>query len=209
MWVLYCLLGLLLLLIVALSVPIGCRIAYDGDLTVRVRVLGIPFTLIPSPEKENTRRTMKKPAEKEKKPSVFQELAQELKQDSLGGTLHFLGEVAALAGKTIGRLLRCVTIQRLELQMRIATEDAATTAQRYGQVCSVLYPSLAIIEHWVRVRHRHLRVEPNFLMEESAVRFDIRLHLSLWRLLGAAVALLWGFLMIKAESNPQNSKEVS
>lgn len=207
MWVLYSLLGLLLLLMVVLSVPIGCRIAYDGALSVRVRVLGIPITLVPSPEKKA--RPAKKSAAKTKKPSVFQELAQELKQDSLSGTLHFLGEVAALAGKTAGRLLRSVTVRRLDLQLRIATGDAATTAQRYGQVCGVLYPALAVIERWVRIRRRHLRVEPNFLLEESAVRFDIRLHLSLWRLLGAAIALLCGFMMIKETSNPQISKEVS
>ena len=53
--------------------------------------------------------------------------------------------------------------------------------------------------------------EPNFLLEDSAVRFDIRMHLSLWRLLGAAIALLWGFLMIKEENiaQTQNTEEVS
>ena len=69
-----------------------------------------------------------------------------MKQDDVAGTLHFLGEVAALAGKTVGRLLRSITVNRLDLQMRIATDDPSVTAQRYGQICSVLYPSLALIE---------------------------------------------------------------
>lgn len=208
MWVLYSLLGLLVLLIGVISVPVYGRITYDGALSVRMRVLGIPFTILPKEKTKKKKRPAKKTA-KEKKPSAVQELAALLKQDDIGGTLHFLGGVAALAGKTIGRLLRSITVSQLDLQMRIATDDVAVTAQRYGQVCSVLYPSLAIIERWVRMRRRHVRVEPNFLMETSAARFDIRLHVSLWRLLGAALTLLWGLIVLKEESNPQITKEVS
>lgn len=207
MWVLYSLLGLLVLLFGALSVPVYGRITYDGALSVRMWVLGIPFTILP--QKTEKKRPAKKGAATKKKPSAVQELAALLKQDDIGGTLHFLGGVAALAGKTVGRLLRSITVSQLDLQMRIATDDVAVTAQRYGQVCGVLYPSLALIERWVRIRRRHLRVEPNFLMETSAARFDIRLHVSLWRLLGAALALLWGLIVLKEESNPQITKEVS
>lgn len=209
MWVLYSLLGLLALLIGVISIPVYGRVTYDGALSVRLRVLGIPFTILPQEKTEKKKRPAKKSAAKEKKPSAFQELADLLKQDDIGGTLHFLGGVAALASKTIGRLLRSITVSQLDLQMRIATDDVAVTAQRYGQVCSVLYPSLAIIERWVRIRRRNLRVEPNFLMETSAARFDIRLHVSLWRLIGAALALLWGLILLKEESNPQITKEVS
>ena len=212
MWVLFSLLGLLSLVTVAMSVPVYGRLTYDGELSAQVRVLGVPITLMPRPEPEPkpvSAKSSPKKKKKEKQPSKLKELAELLKQDDLSGTLHFIGGVAVLAGKTVGRLLRSITVNRLDLQMRIATDDVATTAQRYGQVCSVLYPALALIERWVRIRRRNLRVEPNFLVEESAVRFDIRLQVSLWRLLGAALALLWGFLMIKEQSNPQNQKEVS
>ena len=209
MWVLYSLLGLLALLIGVISIPVYGRVTYDGALSVRLRVLGIPFTILPQEKTEKKKRPAKKSAAKEKKPSAFQELADLLKQDDIGGTLHFLGGVAALASKTIGRLLRSITVSQLDLQMRIATDDVSVTAQRYGQVCSVLYPTLAIIEQWVHIRRRNLRVEPNFLMETSAARFDIRLHVSLWRLIGAALALLWGLIVLKEESNPQITKEVS
>lgn len=213
MWVWYSLLGLLLLLIVALSVPVYGRIAYEGELLVRIRVLGIPITLTPVPpqkEKMPSRsvgKKAKKPATE--KPSKVKEMIALMKQDDLAGTLHFLHEVARLAAKAVGRILRSVTVNRMDLQLLIATDDPAVTAQRYGQVCGVLYPALAGIESAVRIRHRKVRVEPNFLMEKSAVRFDVRLRLSVWRLLGAGIALLWGFLMIKEQSDPQITKEVS
>lgn len=209
MWVLYSLLGLLFLLMVVLSVPIYGRIAYDGEMLVKIRVLGIPIVLVPQPESKSFRPSRKQKKEPTEKPSKIKEVLSLMKQDDLAGTLHFLHTVATLAAKAVGRVLRSVTVSRLDLQMRIATEDPATTAQRYGQVCSVLYPALAGIESVVRVRHRNLRVEPNFLMEKSAVRFDIRLRVSVWRLLGAGIALLWGILLLKEHDNPQIKKEVS
>ena len=209
MWVLYSLLGLLILLIVVLSVPVFGRITYDGVLSIRIRVLGIPVTLVPQPEGRSARRVRKTPIESSQKPSKVKEMVSLMKQDDLAGTLHFLCGVARLASKTAGRVLRAVTVSRLDLQMLIATEDPATTAQRYGQVCSILYPALAGIESVVSMRYRKLRVEPNFLMEKSAVRFDIRLRMSMWRLVGAGIALLWGILLLKEQDDPQIKKEVS
>lgn len=209
MWVWYSLLGFLALLIVALSVPVFGRITYDGTLSVRVRVLGLPVTLAPQPEDTPSRPARKRKKASAEKPSKYKELVALLKQDSLAGTLGFLRDVAALAAKAVGRLLRAVTVTRLDLQLIVATDDPAVTAQRYGQVCGIVYPALAGIESVMTVRHRHLRVEPNFLMEKSAVRFDIRLRMSVWRLLGAGIALLWGILMMKEQSNPQIKKEVS
>ena len=201
MWVVYSLLALLGLVLLALLVPIYGRAVYDGELRVKIWVLGIPVTLLPSSPSDKP----KKPAKKQpKKPSKLEELKELLRQDDIGGTLQFLRELASLVGKTAGRLLRAVTVDKLGLSLCIATGDPADTARLYGEVCGVLYPSLAAVERVVRVRRRALRVEPNFLLEQGGARFDVRLHLSVLRLAGAAIALLWGFLMMKET----NSKEV-
>lgn len=132
-----------------------------------------------------------------------------MKQDDLAGTLRFLRAVARLAAKTIGKLLRSITVKRFDLLVVVASNDAAVTAQRYGKVCGVLYPALASIESVMRIRERDIRMEPNFLMEKSVVRFDVRLRLSLWRLLGIGISLLLGILTMEEKSDPQISKEVS
>lgn len=214
MWVWYSLLGVLVLLIVVFAVPIYGHIAYDGAFSVRMRVMGVPITLVPQAEKKKkaVSRRVKKDAAKsapKQKESKFKELVSLIKQDDVAGTLHFLREVARLAAKTAGRLLRAITVKRLNLQLLIASDDASTTAQRYGKACGVLYPAMAAIENTMRVRERDLCIEPNFLLEKSVVRFDIRLRLSVWRLLGAGISLLWGFLMLNEKSDPQITKEVS
>ena len=209
MWAVYILLALLALILLVLWIPVTGRVIYDGALTARIRVLGVPITLCPRPPKEEKTPTKTSGRAQKNTPSKWQELTELLRQDDVEGTLHFIMGVARLAGRAVGRILRSITVTRLQLQMLIATGDPADTAQRYGQVCGVLYPALELIGQQVRIRHRQLRVEPNFLLDQSKARFDIRLRISVWRLTGAALALLWGFLMLKEESNPQMNKEVS
>ena len=205
MWIVYVLLAILVILLVALSIPITGRIAYDGELKASVRILGFS---VPLQERKRDRKRKPKRTQRAKKdkPSKVQELKELLKHDDAAGTLHFVGGVARLAGRAIGRLMRAVTVTDLQLQMLIATGDPADTAQRYGQVCGVLYPAMELIAHRVRIRRRRIRIEPNFLLEKSCARFDIRFRISVWRLLGAAIALLWGFLLLR---NKDTLKEVS
>ncbi len=199
MWAVYSLLALLALVLIILLIPVYGRVTFDGDLTVRIWVLGVPITLMPRPQPKST-ATPKKGRKKKDKPSKLQELADLLRQDDLAATLQFLSDLTALLKRSVGRLLRSITVDRLELQMCIATGDPADTAQRYGQVCGVLYPALEWIGRAMRIRRRQLRVEPNFLLETSRVRFDLRCHLSVLRLTGAALALLWGLLLLREEN---------
>ncbi len=216
MWVLYGLLGLIALIVIVLSIPICGRITYDGngELYTHFHMLGVPVTGLPLFDlnlfrpSHNGRKTSGKL--KEQTIAKLEEMVELMKQDDVAGTMYFFCEVAKLAAKTVGRILRSVKVKQMDLQMLIASEDPADTAQQYGQVCSLLYPALAGIEHLVRIRRRNLRVEPNFLLERSNVCFDLRLRISWWRLLYALLALSWGILMIEDEqNNPQITKEVS
>ena len=211
MAVVYILLGLLgilaLLVLLLLFVPVYARICYDGRLTVTVRVLGIPITLLDSAS-DNTAVSVKK-KKKKKKPSstvskgaaLKQELAASFRRDGVTATLHYLSRLAAAAGRAAGKALRAVTVDRLCLEMLVAAEDPSRTAVQYGQVCGVLYPSLAAVQNVITVRRRHLRVEPNFLVGKSDVFLDVRLHLWVFRIVGAGLGLLMRFIEYKEVTN--------
>lgn len=204
MLALYILLGLLafvlVLLLLVLFVPVYGYIAYDGELKAQIRVLGIPITLLPTPEKPAERPSAKK-RPKDAKPSKAKELVNELtrsfREDGVAATLEYLGALAKAVGQAVGRVLRSIVADKLKLEMLIVGADAADTAIRYGQVCSVLYPSLTAISDVVRVRCRDVRVEPNFMVEKSDARFDIRFHVWVFRLVGAVIALLIRMLLSK------------
>ena len=196
MAVVYILLGLVGLILLILLTPLYARVSYDGELRVKLWVWGIPVTLLPSGESPSD-KIPKKRSRKEEKSSKKEELAAQFRQDGVEATLRFLGEAARIAMGAVGRLLRCITVDKLLLEMRIAADDAADTAVRYGQVCGVLYPTLSALSGPVRVKKQSLRVEPNFLVEKSDVRLDVRLHVAVYRLAAAALWLLWRLIMLK------------
>ena len=215
MVVLYILLGLLGLLLLLLAVPVYGRLTYDGDLRATVRVWGIPITLLPwerstppLPKKKMKKSSAPK-KKQEKKPSKWQELTAMFREDGPAATLYYLRELAKLAVQAAGRLLNAVTVDHLRLQMVIADEDSSVTAVRYGQVCSLVYPSLAAVETRVRVRHRQVRLEPNFLLGKSRLTLDIRFHIRVWQALWAAFVLFIRFVMMKETDETVNYKEVT
>ena len=230
MWIWYVLLGVLAVLLYVLLMPVCGRVTYDGTLRVRVRILGISFTLYPVPakclewiknkikthkpkKKKPTKKSVKQspasPAQpKGDKPGKVQELVELLKKDDLAGVLSYLQDMAEILTHTASRLLRGVTVHRLDLQMLIATDDVAETAQKYGKVCGIVYPTVAAIAGVVRVRRRRLRIEPNFLLEKSAVRFDISIGIPVWRMLTTGGSLLWNVLLLLGKIEPQKNKEV-
>jgi hypothetical protein len=203
---LYILLGLLafvlLLVLLVLFVPVYGRVTYDGELRVRVRVLGVSIALLPSedePEEKKPTSEKKKPAKPSKTKELLGEVSRSFKEDGVAATLHYLGELAKLAGQAVGRVLHSITVDKLQLELIVADGDADTTAIRYGQVCGVLYPAFTAIAGVIKVRKRDLRVEPNFLLENTTVRADVRLHIRVYRVVGAAIVLLVKFMLLKQQ----------
>ena len=207
----YILLGLLALLLILLLVPVTLWVIFDGhlqvrlwyllpvrldahfeeDTTVTVTVLGRPVWTYPGEDEQETEEKADKPPQARAKGKV-KELVTEMKSGGILSTLTFLVELLRLLQTESGKLLKRITITRLRLQARISTGEAAETAQLYGGVCAVLFPLLARVEQAMRVRHREVRVEPDFLSEHSAVRMDMRLRLSLLHLIMAVVTVIKG-----------------
>ncbi len=216
MLALYILLGLLgllvLLLLLVLFVPVYARVTYDDELRVRVRVLGVPIALLPSEDKPvEAMPTLekKKSAKPSKTKELFGEMSRSFKEDGVAATLQYLGKLAKLAGQAVGRVLHSITVDKLSFALTVADGGADTTAIRYGQVCGVLYPAFTAITGVIKVRKRDLRIEPNFLMENSTVRADVRLHIWVYRLVGAAIVLLVKFMLLKNTDTITDKEEAN
>ncbi len=214
--ILYGLLGLLILVVflilLVLFVPVYARVAYDGELRVRVRVLGIPITLLPVEDAPKKDEPQKQEQASKSKPSKVRELKSTLtsafREDGIGATLGYLGELARLAGKAVGDVLHSMTVDMLRLDLLIAAADAQSAAVLYGQVCSVVYPALTAIETKLKIHRRAIRIEPNFLSEKSDVYMDVRLHIWVYRLVGVALALLMRYWTMKEKTN-DNKEELN
>lgn len=197
----YSLLGLLGLLILLLILPVFVRVRYQDELTVCVRVLGIPVYRYSSseekpdkPEKLKKKKKAKdKPKKEKEKHGFFADLAKDLKNEGAAAVIRTVKAVVKLATGALKRVLKAVTVDRLQLQLFIASEDAAATAINTGRVCAVLYPALSALQCGMRMRHRAVMVTPDYLAEKGRVIADVRLHVIPIRALWAA---LWTVLKL-------------
>lgn len=192
------LLSFLALILLLLFVPIGARLTFDGELCARVRIFGIPFTLYPQKDKKRRPKKAKKKPPKVKKEKPEKEtlapIAQMLKEDGPGAVIHYLTAMASLVSAAVRRLLAALIVDKLQLELTVAGEDAAETAILHGAACAAVFPALAAIQNFVRIRRRAVTVSPDFLGGESGVKLDIRLHAYPGRLLWAALRFFGGYL---------------
>lgn len=207
--ILLALLGFLVLFLVS---PVFARIRYSEELTVCIWVLGIPVYRYSSAKPKRPKRKADKPRKNKKKkteekPSFLADLAKRLKTDGVGAVVS---EVKELADEVVGglrRVARSVVVDRLQLELVVASEDAAATAINSGRVCAVLYPALTAIQSVVRVRRRAVTVVPDYLAEKGRVQADILLHGFSIRMVWAAVRTLVSYVSLQSRKSTKTKEE--
>ena len=125
------LLVLLALFMLLLVIPVYLRITFRGELTIRIRIGGIPFRLYPRREKsvreeiskaKKTERRSK--AESGKKLSTLSKM---LKEDGVRAVISYYTSLAQLLTAEAKRFFRAVTVDHLRIHLIVASGDAAET----------------------------------------------------------------------------------
>lgn len=109
-------------------------------------------------------------------------------------------DMAKLAAEAAKRLLGYVDIEVKNLDVVIATPDAADTAILYGEVCAAVNGILAYLANFKNIRtHKgKLSVRCDFYSSDS-LRFDLDASLSfrLWQLALTALRAVLGYVKVK------------
>ncbi len=196
MWILLAILGFLL---VILLWPVCLNVTYQGELKVRARVLGIPFTVF------SEKKAAKKPAPAKTAGPVagpkrkLLNLSRRLKEDGLWETVSFLKELAAIILKGAQKLFRAAWVRSLKLDIQIGGEDAAKTAMNYGKVSASVYPALEIIGGFIRIGKKKILLTPDFVTGTSGVQFAVKIWVCPVRALWAG---LWFLVRFSRQTSP-------
>ncbi|MBP3415369.1 MAG: DUF2953 domain-containing protein [Clostridia bacterium] len=203
MIVLKIILWILAAILVLLCIPVFARFEYDGELKVCVRVLFIPFRVYPKEEFENNKivRFIKRFAVKNKDPLKPTDSANKpakkkqensftklVGQHGFSGAVALLVDTARLAVGSFGRVLKNITVDRFDLDVTIADEDAAETALSYGKWCAVIYPAASLVLRSVRRYKKNINVNPDFTAQQSTFKADVKIHLYPLAMVGIAIA---------------------
>lgn len=203
MWAIvgYILLTLLALLLLFLVAPLFVKLSFHGELRMTVYVLGIPLHVYTGekPLKESTTESTENLPPQKRVNAV----AKALKEDGVGTTLAYCKRLAELSYTAAKRVIAAVTVDKLDLALYIAAEEAAATAITVGRISAVLYPALSALQSKLRIRHRAVTVTPDFLAENGRVDAHVLLHAVPVRLVWAALCWFIGTSIAKKEKQKQ------
>lgn len=206
----YILLALLGLLLLILLMPLYVRLRYREELVVCVHVLGIPVYRYSSakPPKQQEQKT-DKPVKKKttEKPTMLNDLSVKLKTEGVRAVVDEIASLARIVSGAARRVFRAVTVDRLQMELVIASADAAATAQDTGKVCAVLYPALTTVQSVIRIRKRAVTVVPDYLGEKGRVTADVLIHAVPIRLVWAALCALIAYMAFQSRKSTNTGED--
>ncbi len=202
---LYILLGIALLLTLMCFVKLKFEALYSGELTLKLRVLFLTFTLVPAKKKEQKKKVKKskkskkqsgkKTEKKDKKPSYIKKLGD---KKGVSGLLSMLSELAKLAGTTLKGLFAKIVIEIFDIDVTVVGDDAADTALKYGKICGAFYSAVAVICGTAQCDDYSVNVTPDFDDEaHMKVGADVRFYIRVGYVLKYALGALFKLLVIR------------
>lgn len=158
-----------------LAAPIGIRVVYDGQLKVAFSVFS--FTIHPPKKKKKPpKKEPKKTAPKGNLKSKFSAMP--------------LTDKLAIIKTVVTKFVRKMYFDKLKLHITAACSDSAKTALLYGRLCALIYPPVAMLKHYGRVKNDDVRLSSDFNRQSTAADADISVRIRVIDALAALIAAL-------------------
>lgn len=186
-----------------LSLPVFVTAEWNEKLTVKIKYLFFRFTVVPAPEKKKKPKQEKEPEQKQTKPKQKQR-----KKHTQDEIIDGFIDAVHRYGPGTKMILRNIRVHKLEGFWKIAGEDAAACAVRYGRVCALLNTAFGFIRNLVRIEKTKLKVYPDFLAEEEEIRVYTEIEANPIVILIGGVRIAFAFLknMIKKQKKKTSKK---
>lgn len=206
MIVLYILLSLLIFCTLLCFVKLEFIATYSDTLTLKLKVLFLKFTLVPSKKKpkkkkKSVKKTTKKQnkddkeEEKEKKPSYFSKLYD---KKGLSGIVTMVVDLAKLVSTTLKGTFTNIVIEKLDIDISVVGDDAADTALKYGKLCGVFYPAVNIICETAQCKDYSLKVRPDFDDDATMkIKGDFEFYIRVFYVVRYALSALFKLIVIR------------
>ncbi|MDQ5984176.1 MAG: hypothetical protein RUMPE_01215 [Eubacteriales bacterium SKADARSKE-1] len=188
MIVLYILLIIIFIKCILIFCPISFDISFEDTFSMRCKFLFISFSVYPQKEKKKIRKNLQKNYNKNNKVRDI------IKEKGLNGFLKLVKKLVSISISVVKSLFKHLYIDNLDLNVMVAEEDAAATATRYGQVCSIVYPALNILLKNNYKQSYSVIIYPSFTEHKSKVTLKMKAHIKLIYILICAVKAFFKFI---------------
>ncbi len=103
--------------------------------------------------------------------------------------LKFLDYIDILE-KATKHFLSKIYLQKLHLNIEVASSDASKTAQMYGKLTGVIFPLLGLLDSKKKIKDGEVHIHPDFTAEKMKIMLDTEVCFRLFRALHAGIIIL-------------------
>lgn len=165
---------LAVLLLIALT-PVGVHAAYDGALTVRLRIGPLRLTVYP-PQDKGAGEEPAKRRKKRKKPKKTGE-KKPLPRPNREQIRYSLQVLPPLLRRAVGRTRRRILTAPLRLFVVFGGEDPADVAELYGKAQAVLSTAYPALKRLVRIRKDAVGLYTDYEREDIFFRGELGIRI--------------------------------
>ncbi len=202
---LYIVAGIFLLLLLVLLLPVGVYTQYFDSFVCKIKLCGITvYKITPAPKREKKSKASSKPKKlPEKKENVFKKL-----QNKMGfvGAVREIFSFASDCIVHIKKLLKHIYFKKVNLNITVASEDAAKTAISYGAVCSAVYPTMALLDTSANVSFKKIDIISDFESQKCKFGFSALISLKIIYLIFALFGIYSEYKKFNARMNENERK---
>lgn len=200
---LYIIFTVILLLALVMLLKLEFSLGYVDNPVLVLKVLFLRFTLVPVKSKKKSKKPSKKPKEKtsvekkkkSKKPSAFKKM---MDKKGLSGIVEMFCEFAKLATSTLKGIFENINITKFDVDITVASDNAADTALEYGKVCGVFYSAVSVVCSVTKCREYNLNLTPDFDDEaKGKISCDIKFYIRVFYVVKYALKALYKALVLR------------
>lgn len=201
---------ILLLLVLLLLVRLRFDITCTEEVTLRLRILGIPIPLYPAAAKKVRVSKFRRgyPKEKEAKKPAERKAKAPAKPAEKIPLSEKIDIVLALVKKLCKKLCRHLRLDVSHIVITIGADDAASAAITYGIVSQSVAYLLAFLDAHLNIRKKRrgeIAVRCDFTAARTACDIRITASLAVWQLLDIGVSLAYNYFKGKDIFNLKKS----
>lgn len=147
-------------------------------------------------KKQIWNRKKEKPPKKQEN-AVVKWIKKTFHKKGLSGLLNAFKEIAKLTGTFLKPVFEHITIKKLDVNVTVASDNAADTAVNYGYFCAGMYPAIEVILQVMKYDDYSVIIVPDF--DKKNPEFDVTAVLFLvpWFVVVGAVKAFGKFLVLK------------
>ncbi len=116
------------------------------------------------------------------------------KDENKHGSLKLFKNIITPALKAIGKLIRMIRIKKLVADIKVAGEDAFSTAMMYGGTAAGIGMLFPLFDSNLKIKKKTISVSADFESDESVIYFYTDVSINIWQAIAIATYFIYLFL---------------